>query len=189
MVGQMVGMAHPHTPAHTHILFSKEPFILNFFEKFPKRKSTCAFIRNTRVLFLPPRRTLCQGSTYKRRELAPCDFSTCGQYSGFHEASYFILSYSSVSRFGGGFLKEMSLSGVSFVIYQLFRRYWFFVYFLNKAFQKIILQKEASDEQVKVDSLEVLTIFLVCQTRQVVLPGSIGECALPRKSCRWLARL
>ena len=46
------------------------------------------------------------------------------------------------------FFKEMSPSGVSFVIYQLFRRYWFFVYFLNKAFQKIILQKEASDEQV-----------------------------------------
>ena len=44
---------------------------------------------------------------------------------------------------------------------------------------------------VKVDSLEVRTIFLVCQTRQVISPGSIGECALQLhgKSCRWFARL
>ena len=61
------------TPAHTHTLFSKQPFLVNFFEKFPKRKSTCAFIRNTRVLFLPPRRTLCEGSTSAGR-LRPAIF-------------------------------------------------------------------------------------------------------------------
>ena len=64
------------TPAHTHTLFSKQPFLVNFFEKFPKRKSTCAFIRNTRVLFLPPRRTLCEGSTSAGR-LCPAIFSEC----------------------------------------------------------------------------------------------------------------
>ena len=35
MVGEMVGITHQHTPAHTQTLFSKRPFLVNFFEKFP----------------------------------------------------------------------------------------------------------------------------------------------------------
>ena len=27
----MVGVAHPHTPTHTHTLFSKRPFLVNFY--------------------------------------------------------------------------------------------------------------------------------------------------------------
>ena len=60
-----------HTP-------SKQPFLVNFFEKFPKRKSTCAFIRNTRVLFLPPRR-IYKGSTSAGR-LRPAIFMIAVQF-------------------------------------------------------------------------------------------------------------